>query len=83
MNDTPIGPLLQVVFDSILEVFLICVAGYILARTGVLDRKTQKQINRLNVSLFTPSLLFSKVAFFLSPGVPLFSNLQTCADRAA
>lgn len=42
-----------------------------------------QQINRLNVSLFTPSLLFSKVAFFLSPGVPLFSNLQTCADRAA
>ena len=27
-----------------------------------------KQLNRLNVSLFTPSLLFSKVAFFLSPG---------------
>lgn len=28
-----------------------------------------QQVNRLNVSLFTPSLLFSKVAFFLSPGV--------------
>ena len=27
-----------------------------------------QKLNRLNVSLFTPSLLFSKVAFFLSPG---------------
>jgi len=27
-----------------------------------------QQVNRLNVSLFTPSLLFSKVAFFLTPG---------------
>ncbi|OSX61260.1 hypothetical protein POSPLADRAFT_1182402 [Postia placenta MAD-698-R-SB12] len=87
MNDTPIGPLLQVVFDSILEVFLICVAGYILARTGVLDRKTQKQINRLNVSLFTPSLLFSKVAFFLSPAklrelwiIPIFFVVTTAVS---
>lgn len=74
--------------QAILEVFLLCLAGYILARRGVLDKRTQKvsqqyfylsliltislhniqQINRLNVSLFTPSLLFSKVAFSLSPG---------------
>ncbi|KXN84051.1 hypothetical protein AN958_00501, partial [Leucoagaricus sp. SymC.cos] len=52
---------------SILEVFLLCLAGYILASRGVLDKKTQKQLNRLNVSLFTPALLFSKVAFFLTP----------------
>ena len=39
----------------------------VLARVGILDRKTQKQLNRLNVSLFTPSLLFNKVAFSLSP----------------
>jgi predicted permease len=64
---TPIAPLLKVVFASILEVFVLCLSGYILAGRGVLDKKTQKQINRLNVSLFTPALLFSKVAFFLSP----------------
>jgi predicted permease len=74
------------IFQSILEVFLLCLAGYILAGRGILDKKTQKvrlapaqrplrclsrrqQLNRLNVSLFTPSLLFSKVAFFLSPGM--------------
>ncbi|KAG7448870.1 uncharacterized protein BT62DRAFT_731641 [Guyanagaster necrorhizus] len=68
MADPPILPLLKTVFTSILEVFLLCWAGYILAGQGILDKKTQKQLNRLNVSLFTPALLFSKVAFFLSPG---------------
>ncbi|KAI8974848.1 membrane transport protein-domain-containing protein [Trametes punicea] len=67
MTGTPIGPLLKTTFESILEVFLICFAGYFLARKGILDRSTQKKLNRLNVSIFTPSLLFSKVAFFLSP----------------
>ncbi|EIN08585.1 hypothetical protein PUNSTDRAFT_103446 [Punctularia strigosozonata HHB-11173 SS5] len=82
--DTPIGPLLLVVFESILEVFLLCLAGYILARKGILDKKTQKQFNRVNVSIFTPSLLFSKVAFFLTPAkmkelwiVPFFFFITT------
>ncbi|KAI5118168.1 hypothetical protein M0805_005790 [Coniferiporia weirii] len=63
----PIGLLLKTVFEAIVQVFLLCFAGYLLARRGVLDKKTQKQCNRLNVSLFTPALLFSKVAFSLSP----------------
>ncbi|KAF5379012.1 hypothetical protein D9615_006053 [Tricholomella constricta] len=67
-SQTPIPALLLTVFNSILEVFLLCLAGYILAGQGILDKKTQKQLNRLNVFLFTPALLFSKVAFFLSPG---------------
>ncbi|PPQ70792.1 hypothetical protein CVT24_001073 [Panaeolus cyanescens] len=66
-DETPFAELLLAVFNSILEVFLTCAAGYILAKHGILDKKTQKQINRLNVSLFTPALLFSKVAFFLTP----------------
>ncbi|KAG6872496.1 hypothetical protein C0995_009358 [Termitomyces sp. Mi166 len=68
-NSTPVAALLLTVFNSILEVFLLCLAGYILAKQGILDKKTQKQINHLNVNLFTPALLFSKVAFFLSPGM--------------
>lgn len=82
-------PLLQTVFTSILEVFLLCCAGYILARRGILDKKTQKQLNRLNVSLFTPSLLFSKVAFFLSPAklaelwiIPIFFVVVTLLSMA-
>ncbi|KAI0821874.1 membrane transport protein-domain-containing protein [Trametes gibbosa] len=67
MPGTPIGPLLKTTFESILEVFVICAVGYFLAKKGILDRSTQKKLNRLNVSIFTPSLLFSKVAFFLSP----------------
>ncbi|KAI0683874.1 membrane transport protein-domain-containing protein [Cytidiella melzeri] len=89
-SDTPIGPLLLTVFESILEVFILCLAGYILARKGVLDRKTQKQLNRLNVSLFTPSLLFSKVAFFLTPEklrelwiIPIFFVGTTAVSMAA
>ena len=59
---TPIGPLLETVFEvciffhnygslrliihlcgqSILEVFLLCLAGYILAWKGILDKATQK-----------------------------------------
>lgn len=81
---TPLLPLLKVTFESIFEVFLLCIAGYILARKGVLDRPTQKQLNRLNVSLFTPALLFSKVAFFLSPAklqelwiIPIFFTVVT------
>ncbi|KAF8882416.1 membrane transport protein-domain-containing protein [Infundibulicybe gibba] len=87
--DMPVGALLKTVFTSILEVFLLCLAGYILAGWGILDKKTQKQINRLNVSLFTPALLFSKVAFFLTPAklrelwiIPLFFILVTGVSMA-
>ncbi|KAG7095480.1 hypothetical protein E1B28_006219 [Marasmius oreades] len=86
-QDLPLGTLLFTVFTSILEVFLLCLAGYILASKGILDKKTQKQLNRLNVSLFTPALLFSKVAFFLSPEklrelwiIPLFFMVVTAVS---
>jgi predicted permease len=87
--ETPIGPLLQTVFTSILEVFLLCLAGYVLAGRGILDKTTQKQINRLNVSLFTPALLFSKVAFFLTPArlrelwiIPIFFVIVTVVSMS-
>lgn len=67
MADNTIPALVKTVFASILEVFIVCFAGFLLAFRGVLDPQTRKQLNRVNVSLFTPSLLFSKVAFFLSP----------------
>jgi predicted permease len=38
-----------------------------------------QQLNRINVSIFTPALLFSKVAFFLSPGKSTFSlSVSVC-----
>ena len=50
---------------SVAEVILLCVAGYILSKAGVTDKATQRKLNVINVSLFTPALLFSKVSFAL------------------
>ncbi|KAG1788757.1 membrane transport protein-domain-containing protein [Suillus plorans] len=84
MDNTPIWPLLFTVFQSILEVFLLCIAGYILAWRRIIDKPTQRVINHINISLFTPALLFSKVAFFLSPAklkelwvIPIFFIVVT------
>ncbi|WVN88656.1 uncharacterized protein L203_103867 [Cryptococcus depauperatus CBS 7841] len=63
----PVKTLLLTVFNSIVEVFILCLAGYVLARTGVTDKATQRKLNIINVSLFTPALLFSKVAYSLTP----------------
>jgi predicted permease len=47
--------------QSVVEVFILCFAGYVLSRSGVTDKATQRKLNVINVSLFTPALLFSKV----------------------
>jgi hypothetical protein len=62
-SGTPVGPLLVTVLSvsapvstrhvphppqSILQVVLLCLAGYILARQGVLDKKTRKVRPRLS-----------------------------------
>ncbi|CAK9784257.1 auxin efflux carrier [Cutaneotrichosporon oleaginosum] len=67
VSSIPVGTLLLTVFQSIAEVVLLCIAGYVLASTGVTDKATQRKLNVINVSLFTPALLFSKVAFSLTP----------------
>ncbi|KAH8832923.1 auxin efflux carrier [Flagelloscypha sp. PMI_526] len=84
MTGTPFWTLLTTVCNSILQVFLTCLAGFILAHSGILDKRTQRQLNKLNVSLFTPALLFSKVAFFLTPSklkelwvIPIFFVVVT------
>ncbi|KAH9973772.1 membrane transport protein-domain-containing protein [Lactifluus volemus] len=66
-NQSPIWPLFQTVLGSIVQVILVCISGYVLARRGIIDKPTQRQLNIINVNFFTPCLLFSKVAFFLSP----------------
>jgi len=35
--------------QSILEVFLLCCSGYIMARVGILDKKTQKARQRIRI----------------------------------
>lgn len=59
--------LLSVTAQAILEVFIICLVGYIGGRKGAIDAKTKRTLNKLNQSIFTPALLFGKVAFTLTP----------------
>ncbi|WVF70146.1 hypothetical protein IAT40_004934 [Kwoniella sp. CBS 6097] len=66
-DSVPIRTLLITVFESIVEVFILCLAGYVLSKAGVTDKATQRKLNVINVSLFTPALLFSKVAYSLTP----------------
>ncbi|KAI6040830.1 membrane transport protein-domain-containing protein [Pisolithus marmoratus] len=64
--DTPVLPLLLTVFQSIFQVFLLCLTGYYLAWKGIADKRIQRALNNINIFLFTPALLFSKVAYFLT-----------------
>ena len=63
----PLINLVEVTLESILQVVLLSSVGYLLARRGILDKRTQGKLNKLNVSILTPSLLFTKVAFSLTP----------------
>ncbi|KAF8424271.1 membrane transport protein-domain-containing protein [Boletus edulis BED1] len=72
MMGVPVQDILFTVFQSIFEVFLLCLAGFTLSAKGIVDKPTSKALNHINIALFTPSLLFSKVAFFLTPGMSVF-----------
>ncbi|CAK7896668.1 hypothetical protein CAAN1_04S05974 [[Candida] anglica] len=71
-------------FEAVVEVVIICFAGFIAAKTGLLNLNGQKVISALNVDLFTPCLVFSKLAPSLSIQkmaeiviIPLFYALST------
>ena len=50
MTDKPhtVKILLTTVLSSIIEVVILCTAGYILARAGILDKPTQRKLNVVN-----------------------------------
>lgn len=52
--------------QAVCKTILICVSGYVAARSKLLTANVQKQIGALNVHLFTPCLIFSKLASSLS-----------------
>ena len=59
----------------------------VLARRGILDKPTRRKLNIINVSLFTPCLLFPKVAFSLNPQklkelwiIPIIFVVVTCVS---
>lgn len=45
-----------------MEVVCVSLPGYIVARSGGLDAEQQKFLANLNVALFTPCLIFTKLA---------------------
>ncbi|KAF2642134.1 kinase-like protein [Massarina eburnea CBS 473.64] len=54
------------VFEAVLEVVCVSLPGYIVARMGMFDANAQKFVANLNTQLFTPCLIFTKLASQLS-----------------
>lgn len=57
-----IDHLIVLVFGAVLEVVCVSLPGYIIARLGHFDAEKQKFLANLNVMLFTPCLIFTKLA---------------------
>ncbi|KAE8387278.1 auxin efflux carrier superfamily [Aspergillus alliaceus] len=53
--------LILLVFEAVLEVVCVSLPGYIAARQGLFDADAQKLVANLNVNLFTPCLIFTKL----------------------
>ncbi|KAI2472228.1 auxin efflux carrier [Annulohypoxylon bovei var. microspora] len=54
--------LILLVFEAVLEVVCVSLPGYVIARLGHFDADKQKFLANLNVMLFTPCLIFTKLA---------------------
>lgn len=54
--------LILLVFEAVMEVVCVSLPGYIIARMGAFDADKQKFLANLNVQLFTPCLIFTKLA---------------------
>lgn len=57
-----IGHLTLLVFEAVMQVVCVSLPGYIIARLGYFDAEKQKFLANLNVMLFTPCLIFTKLA---------------------
>ncbi|CAN8100447.1 unnamed protein product [Discula destructiva] len=57
-----LGHLILLVFEAVMEVVCVSLPGYIIARLGHFDVEKQKFLANLNVMLFTPCLIFTKLA---------------------
>ncbi|APA12073.1 hypothetical protein sscle_08g068430 [Sclerotinia sclerotiorum 1980 UF-70] len=57
-----LGHLVLLVFEAVMEVVCVSLPGYIVARQGMFDADKQKFLANLNVALFTPCLIFTKLA---------------------
>ncbi|KAG5356299.1 putative transporter [Yarrowia sp. B02] len=66
MTTLSYSQIIRLTLEAIFQVFVVCVFGYIAARAKILTPQAQKHIANLNVFLFTPCLIFSKLASSLS-----------------
>ncbi|KAI1362506.1 auxin efflux carrier superfamily [Xylaria arbuscula] len=76
--------LVGLVFEAVLEVICVSLPGYILARRGLFKPEHQKFVANLNMWIFTPCLIFSKLAKQLNPNqlgdlavIPIIFIVQT------
>ncbi|CAG7918925.1 unnamed protein product [Penicillium olsonii] len=83
----PFLHLVLLVFEAVLEVVCVSLPGYIAARTGMFDADAQKLVANLNVTLFTPCLIFTKLGSQLTAEkltdlaiIPVIFIVQTCVS---
>ena len=83
------GHLTLLVFEAVLEVVCVSLPGYIVARQGMFDAEAQKMMANLNVMLFTPCLIFTKLASQLTAEklvdlaiIPVIFVVQTLVSYA-
>jgi len=53
-------------FQAIVQVIIVCLAGFWSSKIGLLNKDGEKLISILNVYIFTPSLIFTKLSKSLS-----------------
>jgi predicted permease len=58
--------LVSITFQATLQTVVVCFFGYLSAVSGLLPPRAQRYISQLNVQVFTPCLIFSKLASSLS-----------------
>ncbi|KAL6237772.1 hypothetical protein BDW75DRAFT_228447 [Aspergillus navahoensis] len=86
-NHPPFLHLVLLVFEAVLEVVCVSLPGYIAARVGMFDADAQKFVANLNVALFTPCLIFTKLGSQLTAEkltdlaiIPLIFIVQTAVS---
>ncbi|PLB33163.1 Auxin Efflux Carrier superfamily [Aspergillus candidus] len=72
---------------AVLEVVCVSLPGYIVAKQGMFDAEAQKFVANLNVFLFTPCLIFTKLGSQLTAEkltdlaiIPFIFVVQTCVS---
>ncbi|KAL5338528.1 auxin efflux carrier [Aspergillus crustosus] len=86
-NHPPFLYLVLLVFEAVLEVVCVSLPGYIAARVGMFDADAQNFVANLNVALFTPCLIFTKLGSQLTAEkltdlaiIPLIFIVQTAVS---